>query len=121
TEGKDGLKGAVATLLGGSTCRITLDQKQLTLFGLLTLAICQLSGQTAERHGALADDLSGLLGGFTCACGQDCSLDNCLGLLWVFFEVDLKQLANRTVHHGFDFAVQQLVFSLIRKLRRRGL
>ena len=68
TQRKDGLIEAIASRLGGTTCRVTLDQENLTFFGILARAVGQFAWQ------ATACELRLLLHILACLTGSDTSL-----------------------------------------------
>ena len=73
---------AIAPLLGRTTGRITLDQKQFGLGRIAFLAIGELAGQRGDIHHALAPgQFARFLGGFARGSGVDDLADNGFGVL----------------------------------------
>jgi len=53
-QGKDRLEAAVATLFGGATCGLTLDEKEFAAIGLALGAVGEFAGQPSAIECAFA-------------------------------------------------------------------
>ena len=53
-ERQDGLRAAIATLLGGATCRVTLDDEDFAERRIFFLAVGEFAGQARDVERALA-------------------------------------------------------------------
>jgi hypothetical protein len=79
---KNGLIQAVASLLGGSTCRVTFDQKQFRLRGIALLAVRQLARKRRHVECTLASrQFTRLARSFARRCRFHDLADNGLGFL----------------------------------------
>ena len=82
---KNSLMEAVASLLGRTTSRVTLDKENLALLRILDRAVGQLAWQTSTCHKVLAlYTLACLACCNTCCSGQDHFFTNLLCLVWMF-------------------------------------
>ena len=118
----DRLVVAVSALLGGSTCRITLHQEELTQSRVLLGTIGQLSGQArAAHHGLALDHFTRFSSSVTGLGSEDDFVDDGLGFPWVFFEVSLQHIRNGLAHRRRNFRVAELGFGLALELRFRHL
>ena len=109
---------AVAALLGGAACGITLDDVDFSVGRVLFDAVCELARQgsgierrLAARHFArLLRSLAGTRGGLRL-------LDNSAGHLRIFLEEGHQLLGNHRVHERSHVAVAELGLGLALELR----
>src|SRR5690606_32877057 len=112
-EGQDRLKVGIATLLGGSASRITLDQEQLSSLDVLAAAIRQLAGQTPAFERAFTPrEVARLLGSFARLRSQHALVEDRLGFAGMLFQKLPQLLVDHAVNERLDFRVQQLVLGL---------
>ena len=118
SEGKDGLVEAVASLLGRTACRVTLDEEDLGLLRVFEGAVGQFAGQSATTHHGLAlHALASLAGGDARCGGEDHLVADHLGLVGVFLQIVGERLAYGLLYGTGHLAVAQLCFGLSLKLR----
>ena len=85
---QDCLEAAVATLLGGATRRIALDDVELAAGRIALLAVGELAGERQAVQGALADDqVACLAGGLAGARRSQALLDDPAPVAGVLVEV----------------------------------
>src|SRR5258708_28405111 len=74
---QDGLEAAIASLLCGAACGLTLDQEEFAAVGIALRAISQLARQSAAIERAFATrQVAGLACGFASACGFNGFVDD---------------------------------------------
>ena len=105
---EDGLRGAVAPLLGRAAGGVTLDDEQLGDLRFLDHAVGELAREAHAAHGRLARGVAGLAGRGAGAGGVDGLADDPVGLLRVLLE-ELRELG---VDHGGDEALHARVAEL---------
>ncbi len=117
-QGQDGLRVAVAPLLGRSAGRVTLDEEYLTLLGILVGTVGKLAWQSASAHHILALHTLTRLAGCDAGRGrQDDLLANLLGLIRMFLQVIGQRLTDSLLHSAHNLVVAQLGLGLSLKLR----
>ena len=90
---QDRLELAVATLLGGATGGVALDNVDFAARRVFFLAVRQLAGQAhAVEHTLAACHVARLAGRFTGAGRLDDLADNDLGVRWTLLQVVVQQL-----------------------------
>ena len=115
---QDGLVAAVAALLGAAACRVSLDEEDFALGGVVALAVGQLAGHAgAAEHVAALHHLAGLAGGLTGAGGEDDLVHDGVGLVGVLLEVVLQHLADGVVDGAAHLGVAELGLGLALELR----
>ena len=118
TDGQNGLIVAVATLLGATTCRITLDNEQFALGCISVRAIGQLARQATTSHGRLALNIfSGLASCYTSSSCQDYLVNDNLCLVGVLLQIVGKCFAHGLLNGTSHLAITQLGLCLTLKLR----
>ena len=101
-QGKDGLGLPVTTLLGTTTCRITLHYEQFRQGRVFFLAVRQLAGQAGDIQRTLAaGHIPGFTGGFTGTGRFDHLVDDHLGFVRFFLQVIGKLLVQLLLNRGF--------------------
>ena len=99
-KGKNGLVGAVTTLLGGTARRITLDKKDFGFGRIALLAIRQLAGKAGDFHHALAaGQIARLARRLACRSGLVGLGDDLAGIGRVFLEPLVEAAGDGAVHH----------------------
>ena len=117
-QGQDSLETAVTALLGGTACRVTLDEVDFGHFRVFDGAVCQLTGQARYFQRVLAArKFTCLAGGFTGAGGHDGLFDKFLGDGRIFLEVFGQTFRYDGIHNTAHFAVAQLGLGLTFELR----
>ena len=115
---QDGLEAAVAALLGGAACGITLDEVDLGLLRIFDGAVGELARQARHLEGVLAArELACLAGGFARTGGHDGLLDDALRDGRVLVEVLGEALRDDRVDDAADLGVAELRLRLALKLR----
>ena len=115
---QDGLEAAVAALLGGAACGITLDEVDLGLLRIFDGAVGELARQARHLEGVLAArELACLAGGFARTGGHDGLLDDALRDGWVLIEVLGEALRDDRVDDAADLGIAELRLRLALKLR----
>ena len=100
---KDCLIPGVTTQLRRTTCRVSLDEEELALLRITAAAVCQLTGETAGEHRALAlDHLSCSLGCRTRLSRQDHLVHDGTSLLRVLLEVLRQCITDSRVYDTRD-------------------
>ena len=114
---QDGLNSRVTAHLGGTACRIALDDEDLGLGGVFFTAVGQLAGHAAGLQRALAaHQLPSLLGGSAGAGSLSGLFKDGLGHTGVLFK-ELHQLCiDHVGHEGADLGVAQLCLGLALEL-----
>ena len=117
SDGQDGLILTAAALLGAAAGRVTLDDEELAVGGVLVGAVGQFAGQTAAGHGRLAlHALAGLAGGHTGRSGENHLVDDELGLLRVFLQIVGECFAHSLLHGAGHLGVAELGLRLALEL-----
>jgi len=117
-QGQDRLGIRVARADGGPACRVTLDQVQLALVGLVRLRILELGhAAAAERVLGLADQVLGLLGRDPRLARLQRLVDDLLRLGWVLLPPGLEVLADDRLDHAGNVRVAELGLGLPLELR----
>ena len=117
---QDGLELAVAALLGGAACGVTLDDVQLGQRRVAFLAVGQLGRQAQAVHHALAaGQVARLAGGFARARGFDDLAADDLGVVRLFHQEVGERLRHDLFDRAAHFRRHQLVLGLRRELRLR--
>ena len=118
---EDRLGAPVAALLGGATCRVTLDDEQLAVRRAGRRAVGELPGEVEPvRHRALPGHrLGGRARGLAGPGGEDDPRHHRLGHRLVVVEPLLQRRANHAVHLGGGLGVVQPVLGLSLELRVR--
>ena len=113
---QDGLNSRVTAHLGGTACRIALDDEDLGLGGVFLTAVGQLAGHAAGLQRTLAaHQFPGLLGGSAGAGSLGSLFKDGLGHTGVLFK-ELHQLCiDHVGHEGADLGVAQLCLGLALK------
>jgi hypothetical protein len=115
---QDRLELAVAALLGGAACGVTLDEEQLAQRRVLLLAVGELAGQAhAVQHALAARHFAGLARGFAGAGGFDDLAADDLGVVRRFQQEVGQRLADELFHGQAHFGGDQLVLGLRAELR----
>src|SRR5436305_3533044 len=100
-ERQNGLKTAVAALLGCSTCGLTFDQEELATVGIALGTVCQLAGQAATIERALAaGKIAGLPGSFTRARGLNGFIDDLAGDRGGLLKETAQALIQKCLHYS---------------------
>ena len=116
-EGQDGLEAAVAALLGGATCGVTLDEEDLAFGGVVALAVGQFAGHAGGGEDVAAlHHLAGLAGGLAGAGGEDDLVDDGVGLGGMLLEVVFEHLADGLVDGAAHLGVAELGLGLALEL-----
>jgi hypothetical protein len=96
---EDGLEFAVAALLGGSACALSLNEVELATVGLPLGAVGELAGKSAAVECAFAaSEVAGLAGSFARTGCVDGFVDDLLG----DGRVLLEECAETLVYEGLD-------------------
>ena len=121
-ERQDGLRTAVAALLGGSACRVTLHQEEFAALGILVGAVGQLAGHAAAAQRALAlHHLACLAGGGARRCREHYLVNNGLCELGILFEVHVQSCRGCLGHCRRCLGVAELGLGLALELGFRNL
>ena len=116
-QGQDGLELAVTALLGATTCRVTLDEEEFALGGILRRAVGQFAGQATAGERRLALHLqAGILGGVACLCGQDDLLDDGLGLCGMLLQIGVQGITHGGLDGTDDLGVSEFGLGLALEL-----
>ena len=114
---QDGLNGRITAHLGGTACRIALDDEDFGAAGVFFAAVCQLAGHPAGLQCALAaHQFAGLFGSGTGAGGlgglfKD-GLCHARVLLKEFHQLGVDHVGNKSA----DLGIAQLCLGLALKL-----
>ena len=115
---QDGLRLAVARLLGAATCGIALYNEDFGLFGLFGRAVRQLTRQRERvEHALAARHLAGLTGGLAGLQGLRCLADDALGRRGVLLQVFGQTLCDGVLDKRADLGVAELRLRLALELR----
>ena len=106
---------AVTPLLGGATCRITLDQEQFGFGRVFFLTISKLARQRGNAHHALSACFTGLAGRFARSGSVDDLLDQRLGMAGIFLQPFNHLVRHQAFQRLAHFGTDQLVLSLGRE------
>ncbi len=117
-ERENGLILAVASLLGRTAGRISLDDVELAQRRIFLGTVGQLAGQRASVERALAaNEFLGLAGGFTRPGRIDGFADDLSGDRRILFEIGAERLVDRCFDDALHLAIAQLGFRLTFELR----
>ena len=117
-QGQDGLEVAVAALLGGAACRVTLHEEELALCRVLGGAVGELAWQSGTAEGGLAlHELAGFSGGVARLGGQHHLVDDGLRVFRVLLQIVGQHFAHHLVHHAGNLAVAEFGLGLAFELR----
>ncbi len=120
-QGKNRLEAAVAALLGGAACRLTLDEVDFAALRIALGAVGQLAGQTTGIECALAaGQVTGLARGLAGTRCLDGLVDDALGDRRVLLKEGAKPLVDEGLHGAGDVGVE-LALGLAFELRLRQL
>ena len=112
----------IPSLLGGTACGVTLDDKELGIGGILALAVSKLAGQgVVEERALAAHDFLGPAGRFPGAGRIHGLADDEADVLGVLVEVAAQVIVDHAGHHGLNFGVAEFRFGLPLELRIREL
>jgi hypothetical protein len=111
-ERQDGLRAAVAALLGRTARGVTLDNVQLGLRGVALRAVGEFAGQAAAGEGGFSNGFTRLARGLAGAGGVHGFLDDLAGERRVFIEILHDALVNDRGNDAFDLGVDELVLGL---------
>ena len=115
---QDGLKIAVAALLGRSACGVALHEEEFALFGVVVGAVGQFAGESAAGHHRLAlHQLACLAGCLAGLCGQNDLIYDNLGILRVLLQILFENLADGLLHSATDLRVAEFGLGLAFELR----
>ena len=112
SDREDSLEAAVAALLGGAACGVTLDDVELREGRIALGAVGQLAGESTTGEGALADGLAGLACGLAGAGSGEGLLDDLLGDRRILVEVIHEPLVDGGVHHTLDLGIDEFDLGL---------
>ena len=113
SQRKDGLVAPVAALLGRATGRVTLDDVELALAGVLALAVGQLAGERHPvQHALAADGLPGLAGGDPGPHRVADLGDDLPGPVGVLLQPVEELLVDHLLHQALDLGVAELGLGL---------
>ena len=109
---------AVTSLLGTTTCRVTLDNEELAVCCISIRAVGQFARQSASGHGRLALHVFARLAGCNACCsGQYHLVYDDLCLVGMFLQVITERFAYGLLYGTCNFTVAQLCLGLALKLR----
>ena len=105
-------------LLGGSACRITLDEEEFAQCRVFLRAVGEFAGKPAASHDGLAlDHLAGLARRVACLGCEDDLLDNGFRVVGVFLEVGLEHVGHGLADGCADLCVAEFGLGLALELR----
>ena len=111
-EREDGLKMAVAPLLGAAAGALSLDDVELALLGVFGLAVGELARERGDVERALADDLARLAGRLARLGGDDGLVDDLAGDGRRLFEELAELVGDRGLDDALDLAGDELRLGL---------
>ena len=120
-SGRTAWNSRLRPMLGAAAGRVTLDDEEFGLGGILFLAVGELARQRGDAERVLARQLARFSRGLAGGGGLDHLADDDLGLRRMFLEPGLQRLVDDVLDHGADFGGDQLVLGLRRELRVRHL
>ena len=115
---QDRLEGAVASLLGGTACRVSLDDVEFTDVGILAGAVRQLAGEgeALQRSFAL-DQFACLAGRFAGVGGHNRLHHDVLRHLRILLHEGPETLVDHRIDNSLHFIVAEFRFGLSFELR----
>ena len=118
SQRQDGLVAAVASLLGGAACGVTLDEEKFALLGIILGAVRKFTGQACACHDCLAlNHLTSLACSSTCGSGEHDLIYDSLCEFRILFQINIHGGGGCLRNRGRDLGIAEFGLGLALELR----